>query len=264
MTSVAVRSWSFAVPDVTGCVLPGVIAESDERILGKRGLLGKTEATRQALCVVHRALGIRDGERPNGPPDPRTGIVVASNLGNVEVVATIARTLESQGFRGTSPLDAPNASSNIIASSIAIRFRFGGPSLTVCSGATAGFDAVGLGLLLLRTRRCERVVVVGVEPADPIARAWSSQPLHASAACLVMTQELGDAQYVLHDLPSGDVGDASDTELVRAWESAFAVCGVLRLALAAAWLTSGRMEAAISAVQATGHRRYVLRHLGAS
>ena len=93
-----------------------------------------------------------------------------------------------------SPLTAPNASSNIIASTIAIWFRFGGPNLMVCSGATAGLDAIGLASLLLRAGRADRVVVVGVEPDDEVAAglhrrrtaAASRRPLRAGAACVVL------------------------------------------------------------------------------
>lgn len=85
---------------------------------------------------------------------------------------------------------APNASSNVIASSIAMWFRLAGPNLMVCSGETAGLDALALGALLLRARRADRVLVVGAEPDDETAVAvrghTGGPPLRAGAACVVL------------------------------------------------------------------------------
>jgi 3-oxoacyl-[acyl-carrier-protein] synthase II len=94
--------------------------------------------------------------------------------------------------REVSLLDAPNASSNVIASTIAICFRFGGPNLMVCSGATSGLDAVWLASLLLRSGRADRVVVVGVEPDDEVSvalrrrRGGRRAPARAGAASLIL------------------------------------------------------------------------------
>ncbi|MFI6042480.1 beta-ketoacyl synthase N-terminal-like domain-containing protein [Nocardia sp. NPDC051321] len=176
--------------------LPGPAAapSADVRaILGRKGLLGKETATRYALVATHRALGFPDGERPRGAVDPDTAVVVSSNLGNVGTVVAVARTARRYGNREVSPLDVPNASSNVVASTIALWFGLGGPNVMVCSGATGGADAVLLGARLLRAGRARRVVVVGVEPADEVAVAVNAQrsgagsrQLRGGAACLVL------------------------------------------------------------------------------
>jgi 3-oxoacyl-[acyl-carrier-protein] synthase II len=176
---------------------PACPPERAAEVLGRKGLLAKEPATRLALCAVHRALGLAPGApRPTGRADPRTAVVVSSNLGNVATVADIARRLREGGPREVGPLEAPNASSNVIAGAVAIWFRFGGPNLTVCSGATGGLDAVWLAGVLLRTARADRVVVVGAEPDDPTARALHAaraaarpdRPLRAGAACLILSR----------------------------------------------------------------------------
>jgi hypothetical protein len=93
-------------------------------------------------------------------------------------------------------LDAPNASSNIVASTAALWFRFGGPNVMICSGATAGADALRLAGVLLQARRADRVVVVGAEPADEVAAALQAvgsgarqSPLRSGAACLLLQAE---------------------------------------------------------------------------
>jgi 3-oxoacyl-[acyl-carrier-protein] synthase II len=172
----AVDGWAVHVPGRSAADLPGSPAEPAcppdraKEVLGRKGLLGKEPATRLALCAVHRALGLPPG-RPAEPLPGAAGtaVVVASNFGNVETVCTVLTDMRERSGSAVSPMDAPNASSNVIASTIAIWYGFTGPNLTVCSGATAGLDALRLAQLLVRSGRAHRAVVVGVEPADPVA-----------------------------------------------------------------------------------------------
>jgi 3-oxoacyl-[acyl-carrier-protein] synthase II len=209
----AVTGWSLHLPGVDlAAGLPGYGGdwavqaraascppEQAGTLLGRRGLLYKEPATRLALCAVHRALGLPPGHRPDGPPDPGTAVVACSNLGNVATVAEVAGTVAADGGRAVSPLAAPNASSNVVATTVALWFRFGGPNLMVCSGTTAGLDALWLAGLLLRAGRAQRVIVVGAEPADEVAEALhkagpagAAVPLRAGAGCLVL-RAAGDA-----------------------------------------------------------------------
>ena len=199
--SVAVTAWAVHLPGgghlggaPDSCAGPAVPPERAHELLGRRGLLYKEPATRLALCAVHRALGLPPAApRPDSPPDPGTAVVASSNLGNVATVRRVAETVRRGTVRDVSPLDAPNASSNVIASTVAIWFRLGGPNLTVCSGATSGLDAVALGSLLIRAGRAGRVVVVGAEPDDEVAVALHGRraaacggALRAGAAAIVL------------------------------------------------------------------------------
>ncbi|HWF74197.1 MAG TPA: beta-ketoacyl synthase N-terminal-like domain-containing protein [Solirubrobacteraceae bacterium] len=194
-----VSGWAIHIP---GRDDASVGPERARELLGRKGLLYKEPATRLALCAVYRALACPPAApRDAAEPDPHTAVVVSSNLGNVETVTRVARAVYQGSVRDVSPLDAPNASSNVIASTIAIWFRLGGPNLMVCSGATGGLDAVRLAGVLLAVGRARRVVVVGVEPDDPVARALEAgrrdapcaRRLRAGAAALVLTAPGADA-----------------------------------------------------------------------
>lgn len=166
-------------------------ADRAATVLGRKGLLYKEPATRLALCAVHRAFGLPAGQRPGWPLDPSTAVVVASNLGNVETVAKVSRLIRAEGGGAVSVLDAPNVSSNVIASSVALWFGLGGPNLMVCSGSAAGWDGLALAGLLLRAGRADRVVLVGVEPADEVTAVLHQAnpvgaPPRAGAACLIL------------------------------------------------------------------------------
>lgn len=249
---------------------PGPAAER----LGAKGLLGKEQATLLALCAVHRAIDSPAGKgRSTGPPDPRTAVVASSNLGNVGTVCKVVRDLRDGGLRDISPLDAPNASSNIIASTVAIWFGWGGPNLMVCSGATSGLDAVRLACVLLRSGRCERAVVVGAEPDDEDARSLhapaakaTGAPLRAGAGAVILerptaregtfysgirivvparpcTAERPPASVVLGR--RGPAGAHRVIDLVREIGDLYGALGVVQTAAAAAMIASSNGPEAV-------------------
>ncbi|MGW7265667.1 beta-ketoacyl synthase N-terminal-like domain-containing protein [Streptomyces sp. NPDC054842] len=247
----ALDGWSVHVPGLSAADLPGspetpaCRPEDAKEVLGRKGLLGKEPSTRLALCAVHRALGLPPGPLAGPVPDAAgTAVVVASNLGNVETVCTVLGDMRERSGSVVSVLDAPNASSNVIASTVAIRYGFTGPNLAVCSGATAGLDAVALASRLVRAGRARRAVVVGVEPADPVAvrlaalRAGTPAPLTAAAGCLLLG--LPGAWPAATGLRIGPVvRDASPATPFHAEPGDFyGAAGVVRLAVAAARLTA--------------------------
>jgi 3-oxoacyl-[acyl-carrier-protein] synthase II len=125
-------------------------------------------------------------------------VVASSNLSNVGTVRSVMASVAAGGKREVSAMEAPNTSSNVVASTVGLWFRWGGPNLMICSGATAGLDAVATGMLLLRARRADRVVVVGVEAGDEVARELHAggsargrdrgTPLREGAACLILAR----------------------------------------------------------------------------
>lgn len=138
--------------------------------LGRKGLRYKDLATKLALCAGKAAL--LDAGLPIMPDeqlDPaQFGVVASSNLGNIDTVCQVVDSIRAGSVEDTSPMDLPNASSNIVASSIAIWFGLKGPNLMLCNGATSGTDALFLAANLIRAERADRVLVVGVEVANAI------------------------------------------------------------------------------------------------
>ncbi|MFF4794816.1 beta-ketoacyl synthase N-terminal-like domain-containing protein [Streptomyces sp. NPDC001276] len=246
---------------------PACAPDQAHTVLGRKGLLFKEDSTRLALCAVHRAFGLPPGKLTEPlPAAEHTAVVVSSNLGNAQTVRDIAVGMRAGSAHDVSPLNGPNASSNVIASTLAIRYGFTGPNLMVCSGATAGLDAVRLGALLLRSERARRVVVVGVEPGDDTARALAAlhpdttaAPLRPAAACVVLETggdgpRLGDVRR--HPRPDEAAEDPTASTALRLTApgtaaqggidltaylgEVYGALGVVQLAAAAAWLSAGQ------------------------
>jgi 3-oxoacyl-[acyl-carrier-protein] synthase II len=157
-------------------------------LIGGKGLRYKDRATQLAYCAAQSALRdsglLRDDALT--VPAATVGVVASSNFGNVDTVCQTMTTIADKTASETRPMDLPNASSNVVASSIAIRFGLRGPNLMVCNGATSGLDAVYLAALMLAAHRVPRILVVGVEPDNPEVREIAGgQTLDGAAAFLL-------------------------------------------------------------------------------
>jgi 3-oxoacyl-[acyl-carrier-protein] synthase II len=159
-------------------------------LIGRKGLRYKDRATQLALCAAGAAL-TDAGHAGAGPADD-VAVVVSSNLGNVDTVCRVTTEIAATGSAGISAMDLPNASSNVIAAEVAIRHGLRGPNLTFCNGGTSGLDAIYWALILLAVGRAQRVLVVGVEPDTPQARALTGRDriLDGAAAVLLGRPEV--------------------------------------------------------------------------
>jgi len=172
--------------------------------LGRHGLRYKNKATKLALCAVHDA--VLDARLPAPTPDDAlaTGVVVSSNFGNVNTVCRMVETVRRGSVEDLSPMDVPNASSNVIATTIAIRFDCRAVNLMLCNGASSGLDALYMAANVIKAGRARRMLVVGVEPNNEtvtrlIATAQEEgpsrpdRPLRPAMAAACMVLEAADA-----------------------------------------------------------------------
>jgi 3-oxoacyl-[acyl-carrier-protein] synthase II len=178
-----------------GTALPGVAGTADllrsaptgteprvdpAALLGKRGLRYKDRASQLALCAARdglRAAGLLSDDGTGlTVPGSSVGVVASSNLGNLDTVCSVADGIKELGVDGISPMGLPNASSNVIASTVAIRYGLRGPNLMVCNGAASGLDAVFWGAATVAARRADRVLVIGVETDNRYVRGLLGDP----------------------------------------------------------------------------------------
>ncbi|MFF3291888.1 beta-ketoacyl synthase N-terminal-like domain-containing protein [Streptomyces sp. NPDC003023] len=140
--------------------------------VGRKGLRYKDRATQLGYCLTAAALGDAGllGDDGLTCPAESVGVVASSNFGNLDTVARSLDTIREETVTATSPMDLPNASSNVIASSAAIRYGLRGPNLMVCNGETSGLDAVHWATTMITAGRAERVLVLGVEPDNDVVR----------------------------------------------------------------------------------------------
>ncbi|MFI0821521.1 beta-ketoacyl synthase N-terminal-like domain-containing protein [Streptomyces sp. NPDC021098] len=167
--------------------------------IGRRGHRYKDRATQLALCAALDALcdaalvpadgapGAQGGQLT--VPGDTVGVVASSNLGNLDTACLTAAAIAEDSARSLSPMSLPNASSNVIASWIAIRHGLRGPNLMLCNGPTSGLDAVHWAATLVAAGRVRRALVVGVETHNAVVADLLARPaddLLDGAAALVV------------------------------------------------------------------------------
>ena len=162
---------AIARPDVQA------IPFAPEEKLGKKGLRYKERSTLMSLCAAKSALQDARliGDDIERLDDTQFGVVVASNTGNLGTVCSVAETIRLGHVDSTSPMDLPNASSNIVAATVAIRFGLKAINLLVCSGSSAAIDALILAANTIRNGRARRMIVIATETDGLALRSLLSQ-----------------------------------------------------------------------------------------
>ncbi len=219
-----------SVPDVLitglGLELPGantstVSAISPENLISsafdpkirvaRKGIRYKDHATLLAMSAGWQA--IIDAQLPDDPEKqveaPRFGVVVSCNLGNIDTVVNVARTIRNDHVNAASAMDLPNASSNVVASSLAIRHGLQGPNLMLCNGATSSLDALHLAANCIRAGRADRMLVVGVEVNNDVVRALPQAATQWFNGAVAVVLESGHAAESRGARALGKIGSYS-------------------------------------------------------
>ncbi|MDP9609153.1 beta-ketoacyl synthase N-terminal-like domain-containing protein [Streptomyces demainii] len=163
-------------------------------LVGRKGLRYKDRATQLAYCAADAALrhaGLLDDGGGLRVPGRSVAVVASSNYGNLDTICRAIDTIAEHTAAAGSAMDLPNASSNVIASSVAIRFGLRGPNLMLCNGATSGLDAVHWAATLIRGGRVPRALVLGVEPDNASVRAFTggARTIDGAVALVVESEE---------------------------------------------------------------------------
>ena len=142
--------------------------------LKRRGLKYKDHATRLGLSAAQAAL--QDAGLPIIPEEQKNGtgigVIAASNFGNIATILKTVNTIQTEHVNAVSPMDLPNASSNVIASTIAIWYGLKALNVFLCNGATSGADAIQMACRAIRAGRTEKMLVVGVEVYEEATRKF--------------------------------------------------------------------------------------------
>jgi 3-oxoacyl-[acyl-carrier-protein] synthase II len=153
-----------SVPDFdAGALLGGFAAWQTERFV--------------QLAQVAAREALKDaGWNPHEWDGTRVGVVVGNSLGGTNALERQQENLYQRGQTKVSPLLVPMFMVNMVAGYMAIDMKAQGPSQVVASACTSGTSAIGAGRDLLRSGRCDIIVVGGTESAlSPLVMAGLMQ-----------------------------------------------------------------------------------------
>lgn len=140
-------------------------------MLTTRGLRYKDKASLMAMAVSDHLLSESGTREDLARNSSRVAVVVASDHSNADTVERVAREIQGAGIYATSPMDLPNASPNVVASSVSILHGFRGPNLLVSGRPTSMAVALQVSRRLLAADRADHVVLLGVAPSTEAALA---------------------------------------------------------------------------------------------
>ncbi|MFD0025483.1 beta-ketoacyl synthase N-terminal-like domain-containing protein [Streptomyces sp. NPDC058382] len=221
-------------------------------LVGRKGLRYKDRATQLGYCLTAAALkdaGLLGVDGLTCEPSG-VAVIVSSNFGNLDTVVRALDTIREETVTATSPMDLPNASSNVIASSAAIRYGLRGPNLMVCNGETSGLDAVHWAVTMIRAGRAERALVIGVEPDNDVVRRLlgGARAVDGGAAVVLESRKAAEERSATVRAVLGPYtrrGGPVRPARGRRWElpehlgRASGAHGVIQCAAAVGWFDSG-------------------------
>lgn len=151
-------------------LLPKPLLDTDRFV--QFALVAADEAMRQAQWT--------DGE----PCGDRTAVIIGSGIGGATASDLGHYKYYVTGER-VDPMTVPKVMPNAAASHIAMRYGARGPSFAVSSACSSSTQAIGLGLMLIRSGAVDRAIVGGSEAMLTPAtfRAWETLRVMTPTLC---------------------------------------------------------------------------------
>ncbi|MFZ0406626.1 MAG: beta-ketoacyl-[acyl-carrier-protein] synthase II [Cyanobium sp.] len=169
-------SWASALASISGLgpmtqpVLPNVPPTLACEVKGfdAEVMMPKKEARRQdryqhlALAAAVEAMQ-QAGLEITAENAHRVGVIISVCSGGYQTFEEELNSIQEKGARSCSPFAIAKIMPNGASALVAMRCGATGPSAAVCSACASSSDAIGYGLLLLRSGMCDAVIVGGAE-----------------------------------------------------------------------------------------------------
>lgn len=169
-------SWTAALAGVSGLgsltqpVLPNMPPTLACEVKGfdPETVMPKKEARRQdryqqlALAAAAEAMQ-QAGLEIAAERAHRVGVLISTCSGGYQTFEEELISIQEKGARSCSPFAIAKIMPNGASALVAMHYGATGPSAAVCSACASSSDAIGYGLLLLRSGMCDAVIVGGAE-----------------------------------------------------------------------------------------------------
>ncbi len=151
------------------CQLSGTSKVDLKRHIAKRGIRFKDRATQIGLAVTKLAMQQAGWieEAYCDLENPRLAVIAASSYGNLDTVLGATLEQRDKGVAALSPMALPNASANVLASTLALWFGARGPNLFIDNGVSSGLDALMFARNLIATDRIDAAIICCAESTQP-------------------------------------------------------------------------------------------------
>jgi len=131
-------------------------------------IIGRVQARRMDRCEQLGLVAAREAWADAGAPavDPwRFGVAVTSGIGGIGSTLSAYDTLRDKGWARISPYTVPMLMPNGAAGWISMEFGARGGASAMVSACASGAEAIGYGIDMIRSGRCDVVLAGGTEAA---------------------------------------------------------------------------------------------------
>jgi len=116
----------------------------------------------------------------------RTGVLIGSGVGGIELIGNMAITLKERGPRRISPFFIPGALINLCSGRVSIKYGFKGPNHAVVTACTTGAHAIGDAARLIALGDADVMLAGGAE--NPVCEL----SVAGFAACKALSTSFND------------------------------------------------------------------------
>lgn len=133
-----------------------------EEVMSEADLARVPRCVPMALSACRQALSMAGLDRLSESESRRTGLILGTGAGGIDFTLDQAHTAYADRKR-PSLWTITNATHGNLAGELSIALGLRGPSWCVSTGCGSSSDAIGQGLMLIRSGMCDRVVVCGAD-----------------------------------------------------------------------------------------------------
>ncbi|MHB8455166.1 MAG: beta-ketoacyl synthase N-terminal-like domain-containing protein [Acidiferrobacterales bacterium] len=165
-----------------------------ENYFGPRGFKYFTLATRYILAATQTAL--KDASLSEDYyTSQEQGVIMGTNFSVYRTLEDMDQIVLANGSDGLAPMEAPNFSVNIPASTISIKHKFRAFNITLTNAMVSGLEAVWLGACAVREGRARMVIVGATEdvPHGDVEKEIG-MPTADGSACAFVLETLSAAR----------------------------------------------------------------------
>ncbi len=129
------------------------------------------------------------GWKPVGNDSLRTGVMIGSGIGGLDLIYKTSLNLSEKGPRRVSPFFIPGALINLVSGQVSIRFGLKGPNHSVVTACATGAHAIGDAARLIQNGNAEVMLAGGAE--NPI----SELGIAGFNACKALSTKFADSPH---------------------------------------------------------------------
>lgn len=118
-----------------------------------------------AMAAAHEAVADSGWHPTEDEEQFRTGVMIGSGIGGLQLISEMALVLDKQGPRRVSPFFIPSTLINLASGQVSMKYGFKGPNHSVVTACATGTHAIGDAMRMIQHDDADVMIAGGAEAA---------------------------------------------------------------------------------------------------